>query len=424
MRNKVLLGVMLASGMLSFAQKDEVKDAEKALKKENYAEALAAINSAESTIDAADAKLKAKYYYVKGQAYYNMAKAGENTFENMDAAVAAFDKLVAVEKESGKEKYSDEVTQLKTEGANIILTAANKKYEAKEFEAAYKGFEKVYRLSSKDTLMLYNAAVIALQGEDFDQSIKYYEELKDLNYDGSEMKYVATNKETGEQENFPDEATRDLYVKGGSHENPVDEKSPSKRSEVIKNLALLYVQEGQNDKALAAFAEAKKQNPDDANLIISEANVYYQMGNKDKFKELMSEASKMAPDNADLQYNVGVVTMEQEDYVGARKAFERALEIKPDYANAALNLSSTYINEGNALVEDMNKLGNTKADVEKFNQLKDKKDDLFNSGAKVLEDYIDVNGTSNTDVLNQLKNIYGALGDTENFMRLKKLIEG
>ncbi len=185
MRNKVVLGVMLASGMFAFAQKDEVKEAEKAFKKADYAGAMAAINSAESTIGSADAKLQAKYYYIKGQSYYNMAKNGENTFENMDAAAAAFDKLVAVEKESGKEKYTGEVAQLKIEGANILLNAANEKYKAEDFKGAYEGFEKVYRFSPTDTIMLYNAAVIALQGKDYNQSIKYYEELKDLNYDGS-----------------------------------------------------------------------------------------------------------------------------------------------------------------------------------------------------------------------------------------------
>ncbi len=425
MRNKVVLGVMLASGMFAFAQKDEVKDAEKAFKKANYAEALAAINSAESTIGSADAKLQAKYYYIKGQAYFNMAKNGENTFENMDAAAAAFDKLVAVEKESGKEKYTGEVAELKTQGASVLLDAANEKYQAKDYKEAYVGYEKVYRFSPVDTLMLYNAAVTALQAQDYDQSINYYEELKDLNYDGSSVDYQAIEAASGAQQSFgTDKKQRDLMVKSGAYTDPQDVKNPSKRSEVIKNLALLYVQEGQNDKALAAFAEAKQQNPEDVNLIISEANVYYQMGNKAKFKELMNDASKMAPDNADIQYNIGVVTMDQNDNVAARKAFERALEIKPDYAAAALNLSTSYINEGNALVEDMNSLGNSKADVEKFNKLKDEKDALFSNGAKALEEYIKVNGTTNKDVLNQLKNIYGALGDTDNFMRLKKLIEG
>ncbi|SFU78281.1 Tetratricopeptide repeat-containing protein [Pustulibacterium marinum] len=422
MRNKVLMGVMLASSMLTFAQKDELKDAEKAFKKGEYSEAITALNSAEGSIASADEKLKSKYYYVKGQVYYNLAKNGDNTFENMDKAATAFDKLIALEEEIGKSKYSDEVKQLKSDGSNVLLNAANEEYKAKNYEAAYKGFEKVYRLSSKDTLMLFNAAVIALQGQDYDQSIKYYEELKDINFDGTETQYLATNKESGKQEAFGDKASRDISVKTGTYTDPEDKVLPSKRSEVIKNLALLYVQQGQNEKALETFAEAKEANPDDANLIISEANVYYQMGDKDKFKELMSDASKMAPDNADIQYNVGVVSMEQKDYEGARAAFRKAIEIKPEYTNAVLNLSTTYINEGNSLVEEMNALGNTKADVEKFNQLKEQKDSLFVKATEVLEKYIEKNGTDNKDVLTQLKNIYGALGDTENFQKVKGML--
>ena len=51
-----------------------------------------------------------------------------------------------------------------------------------------------------------------------------------------------------------------------------------------------------------------------------------------------------------------------------------------------------------------------------------KKDDLFVEGAKVLEKALESN-PGNQSVLTQLKNIYGALGDNENFMRVKNLLE-
>ena len=54
-------------------------------------------------------------------------------------------------------------------------------------------------------------------------------------------------------------------------------------------------------------------------------------------------------------------------------------------------------------------------------ELKDKKDSLFREGATVLEDALQSN-PDNESILTQLKNIYGALGDNENFMRIKKLL--
>ena len=200
-----------------------------------------------------------------------------------------------------------------------------------------------------------------------------------------------------------------------------EEKRPSKKAEIVKNIALIYSQLGRNEEALAAYADARANNPDDVNLVLNEANLHYQMGDKDKFKALMAEAAEMAPDNADLHYNIGVINMEQDNIEEARTAYRRAIEINPGYVNAQLNLSTTYVNEGNGLIDAMNQLGTSRADIAKYDELKMQKDDLFREGAQILEEALEHN-PDNQGVLSQLKNIYGALGDNENFMRIKKLL--
>jgi tetratricopeptide (TPR) repeat protein len=214
---------------------------------------------------------------------------------------------------------------------------------------------------------------------------------------------------------------RDLMVKSGAYTNPVDEKTESKRAEIVRNIALIYTQLGKNEEALAAYQDARADNPDDVNLVLNEANLYYQMGDKEKFKELMAEAAAMAPDNPDLHYNIGVISMEQGDIEAARASYRKAIEINPGYVNAQLNLSTTYVNEGNDLIDDMNQLGTSREDIAKYEELKKKKDDLFQEGVTVLEDALKTN-PDNQSILEQLKNIYGALGDNENYMRVKKLL--
>ena len=113
--------------------------------------------------------------------------------------------------------------------------------------------------------------------------------------------------------------------------------------------------------------------------------------------------------------------MEQGNLEEARAAYKRALSINPGYINAQLNLSTTYVNEGNGLVDEMNSLGNSRDDIARYEELKKQKDDLFREGAAVLEDALKTN-PDNQGILTQLKNIYGALGDTENFMKMKKLL--
>ncbi|MEM9685601.1 MAG: tetratricopeptide repeat protein [Bacteroidota bacterium] len=420
-KNTIFLLIVLLVSSVAIAQKNELKSAEKALKKGDTEGAKTALQSAEALIANANDKYKAQYHYLKGKLYLDMVKKGINTFESIDKASEAFNALIAIEA-SGKKKYTDEVRTMQSEGANVILQAAQGKYKEKDYKAAAKGFEKVYRISATDTVFLYNAAVVATVGKDYDSALKYYQELKENKYTGVETQYVATNKETQKEEQMGSKQERDFMVKAGTHTNPKDKKTESKRAEIVKNIALIYVEQGKNDEALKAFADARAENPDDINLILNEANIYVTLGNNEKFKELMTEAAAKDPDNPDLHYNIGVVTMQEKQYEAARESYKKALSINPKYINAILNLSTTYINEGNALIEEMNKLGNSRADVKKYDELKIKKDDLFKQGAKILEDALKDN-PGDQSILEQLKNIYGALGDNDNYMRVKKMLE-
>ena len=117
---------------------------------------------------------------------------------------------------------------------------------------------------------------------------------------------------------------------------------------------------------MEAYAAARSENPGDVNLVLGEANLHYSMGDKEKFKQLMAQASEMAPDNPDLLYNIGVINMEQGNLTEARDAYKKTLAIDPGYINALLNLSTTYVNEGNGLIDEMNALGSSRADIAKY----------------------------------------------------------
>lgn len=400
--------------MAAFSQKNEIKAAEKALKGGDAASAKATLEGAASLIDGADARLQAQYYSVLGNAQNNLSEFGP--------AIEAFKKVISVEEASGKKKYSADAEQKMAQMAADLVNAAVDDNNNNNYKSGAEKLYMAYNLRPQDTVYLYYAASSAVNGKDYTNALKFYNELKDLNYDGSEVKYTAVNVATGEVEPM-DKNTRDLYVKAGTHKDPKEEVTPSKRPEIIKNIALIYQQEGENDKALAAYDDAIATNPDDVNLVLNKANLYYAMDEKEKFKELMGQAAEMAPDNADLHYNIGVISMEQDNLEEARAAYKRALEIDPGYINAQLNLSTTYVNEGNAYIDEMNELAlsNKRADIAKYDELKAKKDDLFRDGAKILEDALKQN-PDNESILTQLKNIYGALGDTDNFMRIKKLM--
>ncbi|MBD0851889.1 tetratricopeptide repeat protein [Maribacter arenosus] len=418
MRTKILILAAMSFTMIGFSQKNEIKAAEKALKGGDAGGAKTALEAAAGAISGEDAKVQAQYHYLRGRIYADLARKGDDSA--FETAISSFQKAKEVEESSGKAKYSPLIAQEMSTLAGDIVNSAIEDNKNEKYKQAGEKLYMSYKLSPRDTNYLYFAASSAVNGGEYEQALTYYNELKEVGYDGGGIEYKATNVATGEVETM-EKVQRDLMVKSGTYKDPVDDKAPSKKAEIVKNMALIYTQLGQDDKALEAYKSARAENPKDVTLILNEANLHYKLGDKDKFKELMAEAATVAPDNPDLHYNIGVINMEQDNIEEARVAYRRALEINPGYTNAQLNLSTTYINEGNGLIDEMNTLGNSRADIARYDELKKQKDDLFQEGADVLEEALKTN-PDNQAILTQLKNIYGAMGDNENFMRIKKLL--
>ncbi|MGB5420433.1 tetratricopeptide repeat protein [Algibacter sp.] len=399
MKKQLIIALAFSISAFSFAQKKELKTAEKAIKSNNFAEAKTAINQAEGLLSAMDEKTKSKFHYLKGQTLY---ANGKGAIGDIDAALENLD--------LAKDAYGTEVNQLKQTMTNGLLTTGNAAYEKNNYSEASKYFEKAYRVTEKDTMFLYYAAATSVNVKEYDRALGIYEELKEIGYTGIAKEYFAIDKETGE-EVVLDKGTRDLYVKGGSHIKPGERMTESKKPEIVKNIAFIYISNGDNEKALAAIKDARAENPDNVDLIINEANIHLQLKDENKFKELIEEAITKDPENKVLHYNVGVVNMNKGDIDNAQKSFEKVLSLDPSYSDAALNLSNLYIEKGNVVIAEMGKLGMSKADDAKYEILKVDKNNLFQKGAEVLTSFISNNPDAKSDIFTQLKNIYLALGE-------------
>lgn len=411
MKKNILIAFSFLIATVSLAQKKELKAAEKALKNSNYAEAKSALSQVKSMLSSMDDKLKSKYYLLNAKALYAGGSA------NSSEMSTAIENLKMVGNDN-----SDEAAELKTQMENSVLTSANNLYKQGKYAVASEKFEALYQIKPQDTAYLYYAASSAVSGQDYDLALKHYLKLKELGYTGIEKQYFATNKETGEEEVMI-KSQRDLFVKAGTYIKPGERVSSSKVPEITKNIALLYLQLKENDKALDAILEARKLEPDNVDLIITEANLYFQLDDMEKFESLMKDAVVKQPDNASLHYNIGVMNMQNGKLEESRTSYTKALELDPSMSDAALNISTSYIDEGNALVEEMNSLGTSAADNKKYDELKDKKTSLFENGAKVLEDYIEQNPETSINIYEQLRNIYNALGDLEKAKAIKAKIE-
>lgn len=395
MRTKIFALCLGLASMATFAQKNEIKAAEKAIKKQDYAAAVTALTTAESLISNAP-KLEAKFYFLKGQAY-----AAKKDFK---VAVEAYNKLFDVEKKSGKQRYTEQARPLLDQLMNDLTTKAFALYEAKDFKNASDAFYMRYSLNKQDTLFLSNAAQTAFQGGNLDASLKHYRELKDLGYTGIETRYLATNTETGVVENLGSKKQRDLVVKFGSHEKPQDKVTESKRGDVIKNIGIILTRQGKVDEAMVAVQEARKAFPDDMSLLFTEADLYLKLKKMDKFGELMEEAIKRDPNNSTLYYNLGVVNYNQGNFEEAKKNYKKAIEIKPDYFDAYMNMAVAILEKEKEIVEEMNK---NLSDFDKYDELAAKQKQVYKDALPYLEKADE--GARSLDTVRTLLNIYETL---------------
>ena len=412
----VIIASALFLSVASIAQKNEIKAAEKALKAGKSDEAITILTGAESLITDTTPE-KAQFLFVKGNAYLDLANKNIDTDNNLSLAAKSYQELMEVEKASGKSKYTSQAATsiIDIKGKLINGAIADTKVD-KNAEGAKKLYE-AYLLEKKDTINLYYAASTYVNAKDYDTALKLYEELKNLNYSGKATYYYAVNKVNSQEDFFNNAADRDRLVKMGTHEKPRDENVSSKRGEIYKNVALIYVQQGKMDLAKKAVSDARKANPDDTSLILTEANLYLETKDMDMYKKLISEALEKNPNDADLVYNLGVISSKT-DAVEAEKYYKRAIEIKPDYVNAYLNLAILKLDADKKIFDEMNKLGSSEKDNKRYEVLKKQRETVFLSALPYLEKAYELNPT-NEDVSTTLLNVYGALEMTDKKKALK-----
>ena len=237
--------------------------------------------------------------------------------KDFKAAFTAFDSARQLESENGSSKHTAEIDKLIN---GLSLEAINKAIEENQNENYAEASDLlilVYNIDKENnTDYLYYAASSAVNGGNYDQALAYYQELRDLDYTGSVEKFYATENETGQEV----ELSAENYVLFKKLKNIriLDGNDRVQTPEIIKNIALIYVQQKQNDLAIGAIKDARAVNPLDVGLILTEANLYIQLGDRQKFADLMKEAIEKDPNNHILYFNLGVITAEQGDRAKAR----------------------------------------------------------------------------------------------------------
>ena len=411
MKTRILTAVLAMSTVVAFAQEREIRRAGRAIEDAEYQKATEYLNEAKAELAEADQDEQADYYFYRG---FALIGDGTNVSdEDLMAAVDAFRKA--------KELGHEEVQRGITAASNALVNAAIADQKEKEFAQAAEKLYTSYDLNNRDTLYLYYAASNAVNAQDYDTALKYYEKLKDLGFTGIETQYTAVNKETGEVEQMPSKEQRDLFVKAGTYINPGQTVTESKKPEIAKNIALIYIQKGEKDKAIAAIEDAKAENPGDPDLLQAEADMYYNMGNMEKYREIMEQIVEQNPNDPVLYYNLGVSTAELGEKEKAIEYYKRALELDPSMTNARINMVYIILSQEAPLVKEMNSLGMSEEDTKKYNELAAQRKQLYKDALPHLEKVLE-DKPNNLEAARTLMNIYYQLNQTEKAKAVEKKI--
>jgi tetratricopeptide (TPR) repeat protein len=411
MKTRILTAALAMFTVVAFGQKKEIKRAGKAVEKGEYQEAKNYLQQAEAELANADEDEKADFYLYKG---YALIGTGENVpTADLMAAADAFKKAA--------ELGHDEAKQGMVAASNALVNGAIADQNAQKYaEAADKLFTG-YQLNKQDTIYLYYAASNAVNGKDYNKALEYYEELRDLGFTGVETVYTAVNKETGEVERMASKEQRDLFVKSGNYTNPKDEVAESKKGEIAKNIALIYIEKGEDEKAIAAMEEAKTENPGDVGLMQAEADMYYRMEDMAKYREIMEKIVEQNPDDAVLYYNLGVSAAQMEENDRAIDYYKRAIELDPSMQNARINLAYVILAKERPIVEEMNSLGMSKADQKKYDELAEQRNQLYRDAMPHLEKVLEKD-PNNVEAARTMMNMYYQLNETEKAEEMKQRV--
>lgn len=323
--------------MGAFAQKEELKEAQSYYAKGKNQEALALLKKIEYLILNAPDEVKTDYFFTKGNVYKDLAAKNIDAASNFALAAAAYQDVLLYENESRNYKYAFKASSALKEMKSKLVDGAYNDYKAEKFkESADKSYE-VYLFDKKDTLNLFNAASSSLAGKEYNGAIKYFEELKRLNYSGKGMVFYATNKKTKQEEVFISMSARESSINEGLYEKPRNVNPPSRKEEIIVSLGYSYLERNDFLNAEKNYEAALQVNQNCMTCYINLAYIKLQFR-----RELQDQMAALGTTPSEMKQYDKLDAQKDQVVKSAIPYLKKALTIEPKNESAAKSLLGIY----------------------------------------------------------------------------------
>lgn len=346
---KILCMLLMAAPFMVAAQKEikpNVNKAEKALNEGKIDEAKAIIDvtvaSQEFMVDkkGQPSKNAAKAWYLKGIIYAAIDTTKAEKFKSLEAnpfdvAKEAFEKSKEIDKGETPSFVKDKDgflplmnDQVNAKLAQSYLTKSLAAYQdEKNYKKAFVEMERVVYFVPNDTTMLLNAGVyFGPSAEEYDKSIDYIN------------KYIG---------------------KGGKNTDAY-----------IQLFSIYRDKKKDHEMALATAKKMIEVYPNNKEFPKYELDMYVKMGRLPDAKALMEKQASADPSDKESRFFLGVISSELKDDVEARKWFDEAVKIDPDYYDAYASIADMEYKAVKKLREQRNDITGTKdADLKKRSEL-------------------------------------------------------
>ncbi|HKZ39010.1 MAG TPA: tetratricopeptide repeat protein [Chryseolinea sp.] len=294
------------------------------------------LDEAKANIDAAITSEKlmneAKTWYYRGLIYASIDTTSNEAQKALatDAyktAVEAFKK--ADELNTGKaELFIQDAaglpmlkSQQMSNWAGGYLNKGASQYQEEDLEGALKNFEKVQEILPSDTTAYFYAGFVANGLENYDKAIENFKKYNELGGKSSDGYSIMSNIYSGPKEN--------------------------------------------KEEALKIIREAKTKFPANQDFPKVEIGLLIDLKRIDEAKSGLESAVQKEPGNKILHFYLGYANASLNKMDEAKKNYEDALKIDPQYFEAQLYLAKLMYSDAAAIKKEMSNLGISAADKKK-----------------------------------------------------------
>jgi tetratricopeptide (TPR) repeat protein len=307
--------------------------------------------------------------------------------EDLERAIKCTDEAIVNESTSGKWKtwfYRGELYTLIFLDKNLKTKYASASFEAvKAFkklneinDPKFKEWEETMKYLLPLATNTFNEGVDQFQAKNFAQAYQYFYSIKDIN---------AVIEAKGKTANI-DLATalKNAAICAENAGNTEGAVQVYKDWLAIKPDAAAYRaygaalrKLGNKEEAEKVLAEGLSKFPKDANLLVEKINTFLEAAQYSDALTYINNLLDVEPNNDGALFIKGLAYEKIGNEDSVVYYYTKSAELNPKNIKPWNNLGAWYVNKANALVEEMNKLGNTAADTKKYDELKAKRKELY-----------------------------------------------